>query len=343
MTAGGTRVQLRDRGAPAPSADRSEEVLSCAEVFALDQARTDRQRQALQVSLVGLREETARSEIPPPYVHLPLLVYGCIQGEDGAAVPLAAATSLLFLGIDLIDDLADGDLPPRWEGHRPAEITLVAATLLCALPQRLLAGLHAPSEVRAALLETAATGLLRMSAGQHDDLAHAGAALPDPDLVEASVAAKSGEEVAMFATLAALLAGALDHLIEVYAEIGRCIGTGGQLASDCHDLFQAAWSHDLANGTRSLPIALHLARLEAAERAGFLALLDEAREDRAAQEAVRNRLRSAGELRRCAFIVETYCQRARRLLDGVSPREPAASGLRHLTDEISFFPKGGRP
>jgi geranylgeranyl pyrophosphate synthase len=118
--------------------------------------------------------------------------------------------------------------------------------------------------------------------------------------------------------------------------MGLALGTGCQIASDCYDLFQAKHSVDLANGTRTFPIVLRLQRQTGEERARFLDLLERAREKTAAQEEVRRRLRAAGELRRCAVIVEIYRQRALRALHEVDPWEPARSGLRMRIDEMRF-------
>ncbi|HWE61072.1 MAG TPA: polyprenyl synthetase family protein, partial [Chloroflexota bacterium] len=232
------------------------------------------------------------------------------------------------------------DLHARWAGYRPAEINLTAATLLCFLPQLAIAALDAPTVVRAAMQETLAAGLLIMAAGQDCDLALAGTADPAPETVEASVAGKSGEELAIFAALGAHLAGASPRVVASCQQLGRALATGGQLASDCHDLFFAAWSRDLASGTRTLPIALHLGRLQGRERAIFLALLDQARTDAAAQAQVRARLREAGELRRCAFTVEVYCQRAQRTLAEAGLLEPARSQLQEMIAGISMCRRG---
>ena len=71
------------------------------------------------------------------FIPLPVLVYSGLRGHEGPAIPLAAATTLLFLGIDWFDDVAAGD--------RPAEANLV----LCALAQLAIAGLDAPPSILA--------------------------------------------------------------------------------------------------------------------------------------------------------------------------------------------------
>lgn len=315
---------------------RTEDVLACAEAFALGRAVTPHQRRLMETALHGLRSDLDEQAVHP-FVEVPLLVYAGVRGDEAPAVPLAAITTLLFLGIDIFDDVADGDLPGHWAPYRPAEINLAAATLLCALPQLALAELNAPLATLAAMQQALARGLLVMSAGQERDLASAGSAHARVQDVEASVAAKSGEEVAMFATMAAQFAGADRDIVSAYAALGRAIGTAGQLASDCHDLFDAPESRDLANGTRTLPIVLHLDR-----ETSFLDLLEKARNDPAARDEVRRHLRASGALRHCAFVVEVYCQRALEALEEARPLEPARSGLRLVIDRLSFFPKHTR-
>lgn len=321
--------------------DRTEEVLALAAEVVSTRAPTEGLRRLLETALVGLREQARTSEVPAPFIHLPLLVYGGVRGETEPALPLAVVTTLLFLGLDILDDLADGDRPEHWGDHRAAEIHLAAATLLCALPQLLLSDLDAAPAVRDRMQRTLAEGLLRMSAGQQQDLARVDAVAVTPDEVRASVEAKSGEELALFAAMAAQLAEAPAEVVERYAAMARALGTAGQLSSDCYELFQDPACRDLVHGARPLPVALHLERVSGEERNSFLRLLDQARQPgnagEAARESVRKRLREAGDLRRAAFVVEVHVQRALRLLEEAAPQEPARSGLRAIIALISFF------
>lgn len=267
---------------------------------------------------------------------LPLLTYSAIHGEERPAIPLTAACAVLFLGIDINDDLADGELPEHWQGYKTSQINLAATTLLAALPQIAIADLETSTETIAKMQKTLAQGLLKMSAGQMTDLSLTGSSEVNPSEVENSVIGKSGEEGALFARLAAELAGATDDLANLYADMGRAVTTAGQIASDCHDLFQASHSSDLTNGTRSLPIALYLAKLNGVERDIFLTTLKQAQTNEAIQQTLRCQLRSSGVLRHCAFIVEIYCQKALRALEEARPLEPAGTELRKIINEISF-------
>jgi len=328
---------------------RAVDVLSYAERFALRSAVSRQQRRVLEAALTGLRAHVDAWNPPgqaadrpalPPFVHVPLSVFAAIRGDAAPAVPVSAATALLFLGIDIFDDVADGDCGARWPEFSAAEMNLGAATLLCSLPQQLISGLDAPPAVIARMHRTLAQGLLRMSAGQQDDLARMGACEVSVEDVIDSVESKSGEEVAMFARLAAELAGADEPLSDVYADFGRSLGTAGQLASDCYELFTDPDGRDFAHGARTLPVALYLERLSGDGRTSCVELLDRARVDEAARQRVREALHGGAVMRRCAFIVETYCQRAIRAVQTAQARQPGRDDLFALVESITFFPQG---
>lgn len=249
---------------------------------------------------------------------------------------LGAITSLLYAGIDLLDDLADGDQPTRWSDVAPAQLQLAATTLIAALPQLAIAQLPLPVAQRAAMHHTIATGLLHMSAGQQQDLAMHGTAVTAHD-VEAAVVAKSGAEGAMFATLAALAFGVAPDRVPDFASVGQQLATAGQLASDCYDLFQTQSSRDLTNGTHTWPIAAYLDHLAEDERRGFIALLTRARHELATQTIIRQQLHAWAAVRRCALLVELYCQRARQRLAALRPLLHAPEPLHRLIDQVSFF------
>lgn len=294
------------------------------------------QRLLCQAAMDHLEDQT-RSEELIPFVNLPIQVYAGITGMTEPAIPLACVTTLLFLGIDLLDDLHDGDLPENLERFPKNEVHLAAATLIASLPQIAVSELEVPATVRESLLATIAEGLLEMSLGQQRDLSFRHSSRPSPADLEEVLAAKSGSELEMFAHLAALLAGAEDKRVEAYASLGRLLGTAGQLASDCHDLFHADFSKDLANGTRTYPMALYLMKKDEGERRRFLELLDLARTDPKAREEIRHRLHREEILRLCAWVVEIHVERIRQLLERANPLEPGRSGLTCLVNHLSFY------
>ena len=247
-----------------------------------------------------------------PFIDLPWSVLAAETGADAAAAPeLAGACSLVFLALDIFDDLADGDWREEWSGHRPAEMTLVAATLLSALPSLIIGQLDAPDATRIGMQARLSTALLRMSAGQQADLASVDAAEIAPEAVEAAVRGKSGEQHALYCALAALLAGAEPDRVTAYAEMGLALGTAGQLGSDCHELLCDPAMRDLANGTRTMPVALHLRRLDDNGHDAFLKILDEARHSDAARREVRSIIKDSGAVRRVLVLAAVHVERAR--------------------------------
>lgn len=183
---------------------------------------------------------------------------------------------------------------------------------------------------------TLAGGLLQMIGGQQGDLSGTDTATVTAAQVVAIVAAKSGQEMAICTSLAAQLAGASAEQLERCTALGLALGTAGQLASDCHDVFSSPHSKDLAAGTRTLPIVLGLNRLQGPARAALLALLERARHEEAARRQARQQLHDAGVLQRCALTIEVHRQRALRLLDELNPREPARGRLQAMLESIAW-------
>lgn len=327
---------------------RDAAALAGAVRFIETHARSAEQAAVLQRALDGVRLRRQRSAATYYLgcVHVPLLVYGAIRGDAAPALPLAVAATLLHTGLDLFDDVMDGDLAPVWQAVRPAEVVLTAATLLCALPQLALAELPTEPATIVALQRMLARAGLALSDGQQRDVAQTGRGDVSVTAILATVAGKSGAELALYAALAARLAGAAEPQIEQYAALGGALGVARQLRSDCHDLL-APDGRDLANGTRTLPLALLLEQLPDAERNTMLALLGRAERDAAARKAVRTRIREVGVLHECALIIERYCQKAYSAVVAAGASAPAAAELFALIEECSFFDKnnaqGGEP
>jgi geranylgeranyl pyrophosphate synthase len=318
-------------------------VVEYAKRFAREAAPTPELAATLDTAFTGLATHAGRYQ-RVFFVDVPVHVYAAVRGETAPAMPLASAIALLFLGLDTADDVTDGDLPSYWQACSLADIQIVTIALLASLPQQIVARLDAPAETRAGMQEAIARTTLKMIAGQQRDVQAAGSANVRAAAVEAMVAAKSGEEVALFASLAARFAGADAAQIAHYEEMGRALGTAAQLTSDCDDLFVNPHSKDLAAGTRTLPIALGLERITGPARDEFVSLLERARTDAAAGIEVRTRLRDAGVLAPCTLYIEIYRQRGLAALEAAGAREPARSRLRRLIDMARWpRPQVGRP
>lgn len=294
-------------------------------------------RQLLLKAIAGLELQIEDEKELLPFAHLPAVIYAAIRGDAAPARPLAVATTLLFLGIDVLDDIADGDLPEYWQDIPTAEIQLVAATLLSSLPQLAISQLRVVPHIKDRMQATLSEGLLCMSGGQLQDLRGADRDHITPEDVEKSVEHKSGEEGALIAKLAADMAGVSEETAQRYAAFGRAIATGGQIATDCYDLFQAKHSKDLANGSRTLPVAVHLSRLEGADRTTFLSQLEEAKTSGTIRTLIQRELRAKGVLRLCALVVEMHCQKARDILAALDISAESRQEMDRMVSHVSFF------
>lgn len=320
-------------------------VMAAAERFLSMQAKTKPQHRLLKKAFEGLQEqvkdwmpeEPGRTPLIP-FIHLPILVYAGVKGKtDEKALQLAAATSLLFLGIDCFDDVADNDCPSFWGETSVAERNLVAATLLSSLPQLLVTQIAAPAAVLIALVHKMSEGLLRMSAGQQSDLLSGSTSHLHMKDALATISAKSGAELAMFAGMAARLADADKEQIAAYEKFGHAIGTASQLSSDCYDLFTDPACRDLRHGTRTLPIVIYLNSLPDDARSDFTILLERAKKDTLAQTEVKEKIKKSATMGACALIVENFCTEAKTALKEAGPSAMAATGLQIMINDLRFF------
>lgn len=295
-------------------------------------------RGLLLVHLEEGRAQAAESPGGMACAQLPLLVHAALTGEEGPALPVAGACTLLYLGADLFDNLADEELPDRWLSYHPSEASLAAATYLSALPPLSLAHLEergaSPGRLWV-LSRLFADALLKMSAGQREDLVSAErmTLAGCRELAEG----KSGAEIGLFAEAGAVLATDDPWLRKTYASFGTSMGTAGQIASDLRDIWEPGTSRDLLNGKKTLPVVHALAKLRGGPRDHLLALLAAARDPEEPHEEVRETLLRAGSLRYAAFVVEVYRRRTLACLEEAAPRGPAGDVLRALAEDASLL------
>jgi heptaprenyl diphosphate synthase len=270
----------------------------------------------------------------PAFTRIPVLVHGGVTGEFRRAFPLSGLALLLFLGIDLLDDIMDGDETPYWRGRPHAETLLLATALVSAVPQAGLASLGAGDGVTARMQAALARGLLVMAGGQRQDLLAIGRDDVEPDEAENTAGAKSGEMTALLALLGAIHAGADPEAETAYADWGRAYGTADQLRSDCFDLLRDPAGSDLRNGTMSFPIACFVESDDPAERARALAMVRAAPHDPAALAALREALHERKVFTIANVTIAWHAAAAHRALDIAAPHEPAGGALRALLDTL---------
>jgi len=298
-------------------------------------------RQLLQTHL---RVGKERAEVWPEMssIQLPLLVHAAITGDERAALPVAGACTLLYLGADLFDSILDHELPPSWQARDPSAASLAATTLLGALPQLSIARLQERGTPPARLWRLAylfADYGLTMGAGQYEDLLFPTLEKVSVEDSRAMAEHKSGAEYALFAAAGATLATGDRSTIEAYAAFGSCFGIALQLMNDAKDIWGDERGQDLLNGKRTLPVVHALSTLPGERRERLQQLLAAARGSTEHHDGVRELLAEAGSLRYTALIVWLYQQQARSHLASASPREPAARELYTLLDQASILPQ----
>lgn len=268
-----------------------------------------------------------------PFINLPFDITEATGGEPALAVALSAACAFVFSGLDVIDDIADGDCQPQWEGVPAAQQTLVGISAMVSYSQLLILNMPLPQPTLLAMLSRLAQRMLQAGVGQQLDLSLVGAEQPDPEVVVASVSGKTGEQLALYCEWAALAAGSSTDIVAAWGDYGRSLGIAAQLKSDMSELCHDEWCRDLASGNRTLPIAYQLQKKGAAH-SGFVELLAQARTDLRAQHEVRRLLIESGAMRKSALVAQLYVERGRGALQRTGVREPWLSRLVALLDGL---------
>jgi geranylgeranyl diphosphate synthase type I len=289
-----------------------------------------------------IEREQAAAQPEMSAIQMPLLVHEAITGDERAALPVAAACTLFFLGADLYDSILDHELPPYWRTRDTAEVNLAATTLLAALPQLSIALLREEGTPPARLWELAylfANTALELNAGQHEDVLFPNLENVSLEDSRAMAERKSGSAGALLARAGAVLATEDPFTIEAYAAFGSCFGTAKQLINDVWDIWGEDTSRDLLNGKRTLPIVHALSTLQGEQRERLQKLLAAARESAEHHDEVRALLAAAGSVRYTALIIWLYQQQAQNHLAAASPRGLAGREIRIMLDEVSLLPQ----
>jgi geranylgeranyl pyrophosphate synthase len=311
----------------------SDEVLAQMHTLVRQLAASEKQHELL-ARAIGIQLRRQPPGVERACLRIPLLVHAAIRGDDRPALDLGVAMLLLHLGTDLLDDLADGDMSAEWHGEEMSQIQLTAIGLFATLPQLILARMDAPARVIVALQRTILEVSARMAAGQTADLLSRSTTESDVDLKAAwqCIEDKSGAAGGLLCTVGAILADVQEEAAAHYTAFGHAISCAACVRKDCWNLMQGATSSDLANGTRTYPLTLHLSGLRGESRRSFSSLLMAARHDPESRKEVLASLTAAGTFQVAGFVAESCRQRARTALELARPLEPAASGLRGFTE-----------
>jgi len=321
-------LRLADTRSPLP--DRAA-VVAAALAFGARTIR-DPRHHAMFVAAVDLERDE------PPVVSLGRdlapAVYAAASDDATWRTDLAALSHVLWTAFDVLDDIADGDAAAKWPAFGQAELGVMATSLIAATAHEMAAALTDDPAIRARLHVRIARGIREMGDGQIADLADTGRDDLTAARVATAVAGKTGAECALFTGLGATLAGAPPARLAAYETFGVEYGMANQYATDLVELFGDDVCRDVVNGTRTLPIVLHLERLAGAERAAFVRALDEARHDPAAAASVRATLASSPAVRATVLQIMIHIERARAALASAQPSEAGAELLERFLREV---------
>lgn len=306
-----------------------DEVFAYLDSFIQDLPVPGRYREMLNVQTDIGRSLAQRHPVFPP-VQVPMLVSSAVGGGRATAVTVAAASTLVYLGADVLDNVMDDELPPQWRLRPASDPLLCGSSLLAAVMPLLLER----TRMAHVLGPVFARHLLEMSVGQRDDLSPYDA--PDPSWCREVAERKAGAEFALFAEAAAIAGGAPPRTCMIYSEMGKALGAATQIASDVGDLWRGE-QLDLINGTKTLPVAHALKKLDAEGRTRFLELLEQCRIDTRMCEEITRTMRDVGSLRFSLVVVEVYRQRALRLLAAADPLPEAEEVLREYIESIRIL------
>ncbi|KGG23763.1 MULTISPECIES: polyprenyl synthetase family protein [unclassified Prochlorococcus] len=322
---------------PITSVERNNLVFKEANDLLARHSESIEQKILLSRFLAGLEEKVRKHSLP--CVNSPLIIHCAIKGEERSAVKLAAACLFLYLAADIIDDIVDGDFSRHW-GEEISSSEGILASVVFASSIAPLAmddigiGTHGACLLKASLSKC----IISMAAGQQGDLRSSESlSSTPPEQVIKNVQAKSGSEIAGFALMAAQLAGAEPYIANEYMSIGRIIGTAGQIMTDCCELYNASEGRDLANGTVTLPLAIHFQNLLEEDKNHFLNLIRLARHEESARIKVRSLVAESGSIAQTYSFLQKCKTEALDRLDRLDPLEPAATELKQLIKISSTF------
>jgi geranylgeranyl pyrophosphate synthase len=178
------------------------------------------------------------------------------NGDMTIGSKVAAAVEIFMAGLDVLDEIEDGDQSPLVDAVGTAQALNIATALLL-LPQTLLCGLTDDGVVpaRANLLaRTLAEAGLAATGGQHRDLLGEQGVVHSYDAAIEIARMKAGTLVAGACKLGALVGTDDDILLAHYHNWGLHYGTAAQLSNDLHDAENGESKSDLARQKGTVPL-----------------------------------------------------------------------------------------
>ncbi len=238
-------------------------------------------------------------------------------GEPAFGATVAAATELFMAGLDVLDEIEDGDSSALVELAGPAQALNVSTALLL-LGQQTLLGLVAdglPAAQVTLLTQTLTAAGLAATGGQHRDLANESDRIVSTDEALSIARSKAGTLVAGACRIGALLGTTDMDTLALYETLGGHHGTAAQLANDLHGAENTLSKTDVERQKGTLPLLY-------------------ARGARAVATGEPATIAASGALHFTWVILEIERQRCVQLLDTLAARGHLVADLRDLLGKV---------
>ena len=278
-----------------------------------------------------------REDETPSLTDLPLLCCQAAGGDVQQAVPVVAAWRLLYLAAHMLDEIEDRETDRAfWATLSDPQILNVATGLIfaaqCALSD--LPRLGVSASLALALLDDFGRTTLRMSAGQHADLAAQNTVDLSLEQYRAIMAAKSGSFFALACRAGVMLATEDSRRVACCAEFGYNLGMLVQISDDLVGLLESGQRNDLAAGQQTLPILYALNVASPRQRVVLQQLLLQAPGDAEAETEARQIIIALGALAYLLVETQAHRRRAEDALRATGWFGPAHDLLLALVDRV---------
>ncbi|MEU9318284.1 polyprenyl synthetase family protein [Streptomyces sp. NPDC048295] len=219
---------------------------------------------------------------------LPFPILGALGADEELAVPLTAFSRIWWTGAEVFDDVADGDFDPASVGLSGTQASIASVACMTLIPEASIEQLALPAVLRSRWLQEFTACQFDAAQGQLGDVS-ADAGASSWATVMRIYAGKTGAPYGRDAAMAAMLSDATDDAIRGWRVFGRLFGVLRQLANDRASATSTR-DEDLANGTRTLLLALALEQAGSRGSEELQMLHSRAVEDVSARRLLRERL-----------------------------------------------------
>jgi geranylgeranyl pyrophosphate synthase len=238
-----------------PGATRFDQVRLALEE-ALEVCRLPASFRDLLVLALSQEGKVLAGAAQPQWPALVLASCESAGGDSFVAAKVAAAVEMFMAGLDILDEIEDGDVSPVASASGQAQALNVANALLLLAQQQLcqLRAIRVPADRIADYIATLTEAGLIATTGQHRDLRAEGQADVTADEALAIARDKAGALVAGVCRLGAMIGTTNPRLLALYESWGQHYGTAAQLANDLHDAADTERKSDFSRQKGTLPL-----------------------------------------------------------------------------------------